>query len=133
MKDKEIDFVATKQNDENYVQVTQEIKHEKTQKREQDQLLEINDNYPKYVVMANDFASGNYQEIKTTNIILFSKEYQIITQVRNVMCDYGFFISISSAILEVITYNGFIIRYYMRRRGCYVIQSDPFSSYTKNN
>ena len=29
MKDKEIDFVATKQNDENYVQVTQEIKHEK--------------------------------------------------------------------------------------------------------
>lgn len=34
MKDKEIDFVATKQNDKIYVQVTQEIKSEKTQKRE---------------------------------------------------------------------------------------------------
>lgn len=31
-KDKEIDFVATKQNEKIYVQVTQEIKSEKTQK-----------------------------------------------------------------------------------------------------
>ena len=77
MKGKEIDFVATKQNDKIYVQVTQEIKFEKTQKREYDQLLEIKDNYPKYVVMANDFASGNYQGIKTMNItdFLLSKEY----------------------------------------------------------
>lgn len=77
MKDKEINFLATKQNDKIYVQVTQEIKPEKIQKREYDQLLEINDNYPKYVVMANDFASGNYQEIKTMNItdFLLSKEY----------------------------------------------------------
>ena len=60
MNDKEIDFVATKQNNKIYVQVTQEIKSEKTQKREYDQLLEIRDNYPKYVVMANDFAGGNY-------------------------------------------------------------------------
>ena len=77
MKDKEIDFVATNQNDKIYVQVTQEIKSEKTQKREYDQLLEIKDNYPKYVVMANDFASGNYQGIKTMNItdFLLSKQY----------------------------------------------------------
>ena len=77
MKDKEIDFVAINQNDKIYVQVTQEIKSEKTQKREYDQLLEIKDNYPKYVVMANDFASGNYQGIKTMNItdFLLSKEY----------------------------------------------------------
>ena len=40
-KDKEIDFVATKQNEKIYVQVTQEIKSEKTQKREYEQLLEI--------------------------------------------------------------------------------------------
>ena len=77
MKDKEIDFVATNQNDKIYVQVTQEIKSEKTQKREYDQLLEIKDNYPKYVVMANDFASVKYQGIKTMNItdFLLSKEY----------------------------------------------------------
>lgn len=77
IKDKEIDFVATKQNEKIYVQVTQEIKSEKTQKREYDQLLEIRDNYPKYVVMADDFAGGNYEGIKTMNIVdfLLSKEY----------------------------------------------------------
>lgn len=77
IKDKEIDFVATKQNEKIYVQVTQEIKSEKTQKREYEQLLEIKDNYPKYVVMADDFAGGNYEGIKTMNIVdfLLSKEY----------------------------------------------------------
>ena len=71
IKDKEIDFVATKQNEKIYVQVTQEIKSEKTQKREYEQLLEIRDNYPKYVVMADDFAGGNYEGIKTMNIVDF--------------------------------------------------------------
>ena len=77
IKDKEIDIVATKQNEKIYVQVTQEIKSEKTQKREYEQLLEIRDNYPKYVVMADDFAGGNYEGIKTMNIVdfLLSKEY----------------------------------------------------------
>lgn len=76
-KDKEIDFVATKQNEKIYVQVTQEIKSEKIQKSEYEQLLEISDNYPKYVVMADDFAGGNYEGIKTMNIVdfLLSKEY----------------------------------------------------------
>lgn len=75
--DKEIDFVATKQNEKIYVQVTQEIKSEKTQKREYEQLLEIKDNYPKYVVLTDDFAGGNYQGIKTMHItdFLLSKEY----------------------------------------------------------
>lgn len=77
IKDKEIDFVATKQNEKIYVQVTQEIKSEKIQKSEYEQLLEIRDNYPKYVVMADDFAGGNYEGIKTMNIVdfLLSKEY----------------------------------------------------------
>lgn len=77
IKDKEIDFVATKQNEKIYVQVTQEIKSEKTQKREYEQLLEIRDNYPKYVVMADNLAGGNYEGIKTMNIVdfLLSKEY----------------------------------------------------------
>ena len=76
-KDKEIDFVATKQNEKIYVQVTQEIKSEKTQKREYEQLLEIKDHYPKYVVLTDDFAGGNYQGIKTMHItdFLLSKEY----------------------------------------------------------
>lgn len=61
-KDKEIDFVAIKQNEKIYVQVTQEIKSEKIQKSEYEQLLEISDNYPKYVVMADDFAVVTMKE-----------------------------------------------------------------------
>jgi predicted AAA+ superfamily ATPase len=68
IKDKEIDFVATKQNEKIYVQVTQEIKSEKTQKREYEQLLEIRDNYPKYVVMADDFAGGKCETKINQNV-----------------------------------------------------------------
>ena len=45
----EIDFVAERQNERLYVQVTQEIRSERTAKREYERLLEIRDNYPKYV------------------------------------------------------------------------------------
>lgn len=64
----EIDFIATRQNEKTYVQVTQEINSEK---REYDRLLEIRDNYPKYVLTANDFAGGNYEGIKTMHIADF--------------------------------------------------------------
>ena len=59
----EIDFIATRQNDKLYIQITKEIKSEKTEKREYDRLLEINDNYPKYLLTTDDFAGGNYQGI----------------------------------------------------------------------
>ena len=75
--DTEIDFVATRQNEKIYVQVTQEIKSEKTKKREYDRLLEIHDNYPKYVLTTDEFAGGNYEGIKTMHIadFLLSSEY----------------------------------------------------------
>lgn len=75
--DGEIDFVATRQNEKVYVQVTQEIKSEKTEKREYDRLLEIHDNYPKYVLTTDEFAGGNYEGIKTIHIadFLLSSEY----------------------------------------------------------
>ncbi len=75
--DGEIDFIATKQNDKIYVQVTKEISSEKTEKREYERLLEIHDNYPKYVLTTDDFAGGNYQGIKTMHIadFLLSKEF----------------------------------------------------------
>lgn len=75
--DAEIDFVATRQNEKIYVQVTQEIKSEKTKKREYDRLLEIHDNYPKYVLTTDEFAGGNYEGIKTMHIadFLLSSEY----------------------------------------------------------
>lgn len=73
----EIDFIAQRQNEKIYVQVTQEIKSEETQKREYNRLLEIPDNYPKYVLRTDEFASGNYQGIKTMHIadFLLAKEW----------------------------------------------------------
>ncbi len=75
--DGEIDFVAVRQNEKIYVQVTQEIRSEKTEKREYDRLLEIHDNYPKYVLTTDEFAGGNYEGIKTMHIadFLLSSEY----------------------------------------------------------
>lgn len=75
--DGEIDFVASRQNEKIYVQVTQEIKTGKTAKREYERLLDIHDNYPKYVLLTDDFAGGNYEGIKTMHVadFLLSGEY----------------------------------------------------------
>lgn len=73
----EIDFVASRQNDKLYVQVTKEITGASTEKREYSRLLEIHDNYPKYVLTADDFSMGNYEGIKTMHIadFLLSDEF----------------------------------------------------------
>lgn len=75
--DSEIDFVAVRQNEKIYVQVTQEINSEKTEKREYSRLLEIPDNYPKFVLTTDEFAGGNYEGIKRMHIadFLLSAEY----------------------------------------------------------
>lgn len=70
-KDGEIDFVGIRQNEKIYIQVTQEINSEKTEKREYERLLEIHDNYPKYVLTTDEFAGGNYEGIKTMHIADF--------------------------------------------------------------
>ena len=75
--DGEIDFVAKRQNEKIYVQVAQKISSENTEKREYNRLLEIHDNYPKYVLTTDEFAGGNYNGIKTMHIadFLLSSEY----------------------------------------------------------
>lgn len=75
--DGEVDFVAQRQGEKLYVQVIQEIKSEKTQRREYDRLLEIRDNYPKFVLRADEFAGGNYEGIKSMHVadFLLSTEY----------------------------------------------------------
>lgn len=75
--DGEIDFVATRQNEKVYIQVTQEISFEKTEKREYERLLNIHDNHPKYVLLTDDFAGGNYAGIKTMHVadFLLSPDY----------------------------------------------------------
>ena len=73
----EIDFIAARQNDKLYIQITQEIRSEETEKREYERLLEIDDNYPKYVLRTDEFAGGNYKGIKTMHVadFLLSSEY----------------------------------------------------------
>lgn len=69
--DGEVDFVASRQNEKLYVQVTQRIDAEKTEKREYERLLEIRDNYPKYVLRTDEFAGGNYEGIITMHVADF--------------------------------------------------------------
>jgi len=73
----EIDFIATRQENKLYIQITQRIEREETQQREYARLLNIADNYPKYVLRADEFVGGNYQGIKTMHIadFLLSAEY----------------------------------------------------------
>ncbi len=75
--DGEIDFIAEKQSEKLYVQVTKEIKTPETEQREYSRLLEIHDNYPKYLLTTDNFAGGNYEGIKTMHIadFLLSKEF----------------------------------------------------------
>ena len=73
----EIDFVAQRQNEKLYVQVTQELRSPRTVQREYDRLLQIRDNYPKYVLTTDAFAGGNYEGIRTMHVadFLLSSEY----------------------------------------------------------
>jgi len=73
----EIDFVATKQENRLYIQITERIEREETERREYGQLLGIADNYPKYVLRTDEFAGGNYKGIKTMHVadFLLSKDY----------------------------------------------------------
>lgn len=74
----EIDFVAVRRSDKIYVQVAEKIKSKSTEEREYGRLLEIKDNYPKYVLTTDEFADGNYEGIKAMHVadFLLSDEYQ---------------------------------------------------------
>ena len=75
--DGEVDFAAFRQNEKIYVQVAQEFSSDKTEKREYQRLLDIQDNYPKYVLRTDVFAGGNYEGIKSMHVadFLLSDEY----------------------------------------------------------
>ena len=66
---KEIDFVAQKRDEKIYVQVCDKIP--KQSDRETNNLLEIKDNYPKYVVTLDNLATGNENGIKIIHITDF--------------------------------------------------------------
>ena len=73
----EIDLIAVKQENKVYIQAAQKIGSPETERREYGRLLDIRDNYPKYVLQTDAFAGGNYEGIKTMHIadFLLSDEY----------------------------------------------------------
>ena len=66
--DKEIDFVAEKNEEKIYIQVAYLITDENTHKREFGNLLAIPDNQPKIVVSMDETATGNYKGIEHISI-----------------------------------------------------------------
>jgi predicted AAA+ superfamily ATPase len=69
--EKEIDFVATKNEIKTYIQVTYLITDDKTHEREFGNLLLIPDNCPKMVVSMDETAIGNYKGIEHISIRAF--------------------------------------------------------------
>ena len=67
----EVDFVASKPAGKIYIQVTYEINRKETERREYERLLQIHDNYPKYVIRMDEFAGGNHEGIQTMSITDF--------------------------------------------------------------
>jgi len=67
----EIDFIGIKSGEKIYIQVSQQISSAETEQREYGRLLDIHDNYPKYVLRADEFAGGNHEGIRTMHIADF--------------------------------------------------------------
>lgn len=72
---KEVDFVAVRCDERIYVQVCRQLPEDPD--REVANLLEIQDNYPKYVVTLDEFAAGNINGVKIVHLadFLLNSEY----------------------------------------------------------
>lgn len=66
--DKEIDFVGEKDGDKTYIQVCYLLNDESTINREFGSLLEVKDNFPKYVLYKEGSFKGNYEGIPVVKI-----------------------------------------------------------------
>lgn len=76
LQQKEIDFVAERNHERLYVQVSLRLDNEATIEREFGNLLSIQDNYPKIVVTRDAFQGNTYQGIRQMSIReLLMKEY----------------------------------------------------------
>jgi len=73
-EEKEIDFIAKRNEEILYIQVTYLLSDEKVMEREFGNLLELKDNYKKIVVSADEFAIGNYKGIEHKHILDFLTE-----------------------------------------------------------
>lgn len=69
--DREVDFVAEKKETKIYVQVAYKLESQATIDREFNPLLEIKDNYPKFVVTMDEFWRDNIEGVKHIHIADF--------------------------------------------------------------
>lgn len=65
----EIDFVATKRDEKVYMQVCVQLPSDSD--REIDNLMEIKDHYPKYVITLNKLDRGNINGIRIVHLLDF--------------------------------------------------------------
>ena len=76
LQDKEIDFIAEKNSEKIYIQVTYLLSNQKIIDREFGNLMKIKDNYPKYVVSFDSFSAINtYKGIKHLSLLEFLNEF----------------------------------------------------------
>ncbi|MDR0811628.1 MAG: ATPase, partial [Paludibacter sp.] len=68
MGEKEIDFIAEKNNEKLYIQVAYMLYDEKTMQREFGNLVDIPDNFPKMVITMDELNFGNYKGIKQIHL-----------------------------------------------------------------
>lgn len=68
-RDKEVDFIAIREDEIRYYQVSQTIMAEETYSREIGPLKAIGDNYPKTILTMDRFGLGNDSGIRTINLI----------------------------------------------------------------
>ena len=68
---KEIDFIAEKQSEKIYIQVTYKLDSEQTVEREFSNLLKIKDQYPKYVISMDDFWKDSIDGVQHIHITDF--------------------------------------------------------------
>jgi len=74
--DKEVDFIAEKNNEVQYFQVALQLGNPQTIEREFGNLLAIKDNYPKHVITKDVFSGNTYQGIEHWNIRKFLTEFE---------------------------------------------------------
>lgn len=65
---KEVDFVAIKQNEKIYFQVSDDISNQKTFDREVTSLLEIQDAYPRILLANTHYDEYQYEGVKIIDI-----------------------------------------------------------------